>query len=239
VFQQSSDGTVFRKTVSHEESSLQLASVQTGQTNYWVRAQDEQGNWGPWSQSQSSFSPDASFNFPVVPETTFVSGIPGESLSLNWNYGDGLSYYVTGLDENGSVTYTAHRATASIELSSEDLNGQGSIYIRSANDSGELSPVSPQVHFNFSGKTVVTSATEAGHPGPVINWVAVQGSGVVYQLQVQHVDTQEVVIREEALSENTVTPPDDLIAGTYRAWARVLADGFAGPWRTASAFVVG
>lgn len=238
LFQLAPDGSVNRWLVDEEVTYLETGAVQSGTTEYWVRARDTNGNWGVWSAVFSRYTSEPDSLPSPVPESLHLAGLPGESVTVRWDETEGIEYDVVWMTADDIVVRTQHTTGGSFTFDEQFSRDAVQLYVRATQGFDE-SPYSEFVHFNFSGRTVVTAATEAGNPRPVINWVAVQGSGVVYQLQVQKIDTQEVVIREEALSENSFTSPDDLTAGTYRAWVRVLADGFSGPWSAAHEFTVG
>ncbi|MEZ6123705.1 MAG: hypothetical protein R3C49_11075 [Planctomycetaceae bacterium] len=52
-----------------------------------------------------------------------------------------------------------------------------------------------------------------------------------YSLQVNNVDTGEVVIRENQLTSVTFTPAANLPPGNYRIWVRAISSsGTLAPW---------
>lgn len=235
VFARSPIGKVVRAVVAADgELSYRFAVPEFVTYRFWVRAQNVDNQWGPWTNVVEFYKPAPTHpSRPSFPAET-ATAVPGEAASISLTPQEGVTYHYV-ITNRGAIT-TEGTVDDNFLLVPEYGEDQA-VYIVAETADGSTSHPSALITINYDGKSKVT--WPAGNISKTVSiaWTPVTGPAIRYQLQVQHVESGTVVINDETTDDSY--HPEELIPGTYRAWVRVLADGFTGPWSAAHEFTVG
>ncbi|MCR9198444.1 MAG: fibronectin type III domain-containing protein [Planctomycetaceae bacterium] len=234
VFARQPSGQVVRAVVAADaELEYRFAMRSYSDHLFWVRAQSAQGRWGPWTQRAEFSRPAPAGTFrPSVPAAV-VTTVPGEAALVSWSHQEGMTYHYV-ITNRGAITEEGTVDGNSLRV--PEYGDDQAVYVVAEAADGTAGEASELVTLNYDGKSKITWPVGNISTTVSIAWTAVEGPAVRYQLQVQSVESGTVVVNEETANDSRLS--EDLTAGTYRAWVRVLADGFTGPWSAAHEFTV-
>lgn len=210
-----------------------------GRYRVWVRARSASGNLSAWS-AYSDFqiiTPAAIDNLPSV-----IYDFP---LTLNWTALSGAVKYdlwINNKTTGQSQVIRQTNLTTNSYLIKDNLPlGKYVAWVRGL-DAGNIGAQwSLPVEFTAAGRPTTTSPSTPGFSNqPVFQWQAFPGA-TRYELYVQNLTTNAVVLNPTNISANSYTPPSALPVGDYRWWLRASnhTNGITGSWSAPLDFNVG
>lgn len=201
-----------------------------GDYRAWVRADLDDGAFGPWgsqaftvSETVSGIRIDSSVSVDR-PTITFdeVTGATGYQIFAS-NFTSGASGYID--------TVLSSNEWAALE----DLpTGRYGFWVRAIGENGFSANWSQSVVYDVYPELEPLNATIQQRP--VLRWNAVAGAAS-YEI---YVSGGGGVVNESGLTSTSFTLPNDVVVSNYRAWVRgVTSDGERGPWSPVMKFTGG